>query len=252
MDVVPDPAEVGKVLDEQKRYYEARSHEYLEWWRLENRHEASPEFTRRWEANIAELHAAIDAWPPVGDVLELAAGPGTWTGRLANRFDHVTAVDASASMLSRNRERTDCDNVEFVLADIFDWRPERRYDAAFFAFWVSHVPTTHWQRFWDLVAAALHPGGSVFFLDNAHPDYAQRDGGPGDWPEAVIVGRRDPETPHPADERRIRTLNDGSEWTIIKRWWRPDELVRDLADIGWTAEVHNTDFAFIWGVARSQ
>jgi hypothetical protein len=30
--------------------------------------------------------------------------------------------------------------VRFVQADLFAWKPDRRYDVAFFGFWLSHVP----------------------------------------------------------------------------------------------------------------
>lgn len=247
MDVRPDPGDVEAILAEQRRYYEARSSEYLDWFRLENRFKASPEFTAAWEADLDQVRSALAAWAPGGHALELAAGPGNWTGLLADKFESVVAVDASPSMLSANRRRTPANNVSFVEADLFEWRPERSFDAVFFGFWISHVPTTHWERFWTLVDLALAPGGSVFFMDNAHPAYAQRHG-PGDWPEAM--GARRPGMADPSDQLHPRTLSDGSQWTIIKRWWTPTDLERDLAGVGWSAEVENTDFAFILGVGR--
>jgi len=42
-----------------------------------------------------ELRAALDAFRPAGDVLELACGPGTWTAQLARSATCVTALDAS-------------------------------------------------------------------------------------------------------------------------------------------------------------
>jgi SAM-dependent methyltransferase len=114
------------LLAEQVAYYRARAPEYL-------------------DGGLdlpggAELDAALEAFAPAGDVLELACGPGTWTGQLLDHAATVTAVDAGPEMLAIARERIDDDRVSFVLADLFAWRPERRYDAVFFGFWLSHVP----------------------------------------------------------------------------------------------------------------
>ena len=46
--------------------------------------------------------------------------------------------------------------------------PDRRYDAVFFGFWISHVPEEKFASFWSLVAEALEPGGRVFFFDDNH------------------------------------------------------------------------------------
>ena len=60
--------------------------------------------------------------------------------------------------------------VRFVEADLFAWRPDRRYDAVFFGFWLSHVPLERFDGFWALVADCLAPGGRVCFVDDAPPD----------------------------------------------------------------------------------
>jgi hypothetical protein len=37
---------------------------------------------------------------------------------------------------------------------------------------------------------------------------------------------------------------------MVKRYWRPDDLKAQLNRLGWQAQVSNTDWAFIYGVAR--
>jgi len=49
--------------------------------------------------------AALVAFWPAGDVLELACGPGSRTRALAELADKVTAVDGSQEMLEHARER---------------------------------------------------------------------------------------------------------------------------------------------------
>lgn len=94
-----------------------------------------------------ELLAAIDAFRATGDVLELACGPGAWTERLLRSATTVTAVDASPEMLARARARVGSAPVRFIEADLFTWRPDRRYDSIFFGFWLSHVPEEHFTSF---------------------------------------------------------------------------------------------------------
>ena len=74
---------------------------------------------------------------------------------------HVTAVDASPEMLAIARARVGGDErVTFVEADLFAWRPERRYDVVFFGFWLSHVPDERFEAFWALVADASRRAGA--------------------------------------------------------------------------------------------
>ena len=94
-----------------------------------------------------ELSAAVDAFRPVGTVLELACGTGHWTGQLLRHAGEITAVDASPEMLQIARARVESDKVRFVCADIFSWAPEQRYDVVFFGSWLSHVPLERFDAF---------------------------------------------------------------------------------------------------------
>jgi SAM-dependent methyltransferase len=93
-----------------------------------------------------EVVAALDAFGPAGDVLELACGPGTWTALLLRHADTVTAVDGSPEMLAIASSRVHDERVRFVRADLFAWRPDRRFDVVFFGFWISHVPPSGSNR----------------------------------------------------------------------------------------------------------
>jgi trans-aconitate methyltransferase len=101
-------------------------------------------------------------------VLELACGPGVWTGQLLRYATDVTAVDASPEMLAIAAARVGTERGRFIQADLFTWRPDRRYDVAFIGFWLSHVPAERFASFWSLVAACLHPAGRVFLADDAY------------------------------------------------------------------------------------
>ena len=147
---VPDQ---DAVLQEQVAYYRACAADYLD--------------QARRVPGFDELGEALRAFRPSGDVLELACGPGTWTPLLLRTAATVTAVDAAPEMLERARERVGGGAVRFVQADLFSWRPDRRYDTVFFGFWLSHVPPDRFDDFWRLVEGCLAPAGRVFFMDDA-------------------------------------------------------------------------------------
>lgn len=233
--------DIDELIAAQIAYYRARAGEYDDW--LEDRADIGAEFLQRWDADDTAVRAWLAADPPTGNVLEIAAGSGSWTGELVLTADRVTALDAAPEMLALLSEKHDA--VDTIATDIFAWEPNDRYDNIFFGFWMTHVPTARWDGFWSLVDRALVPGGRVYFVDNAHPDYANASG-PGDWPEAA--GERDSEAVGP--ETRRRRLRDGSEWTLVKRFWLPDALVTDLARLGWEATADHTVFAFIYGTAQ--
>jgi SAM-dependent methyltransferase len=175
-----------------------------------------------------ELLSAIDAFHPTGDVLELACGPGLWTEGLLRSATTVTAVDGSPEMLARARTRLGANAVRFVEADLFSWTPDRRYDAVFFGFWISHVPEDRFASFWSLVAEALAPGGRVFFFDDNHRTEAE-----------LIEGVSSPVV--------VRQLNDGTPFRVIKIPYEPADLEQRLRDLRWDVKVTGTSGPFYWG-----
>jgi trans-aconitate methyltransferase len=175
-----------------------------------------------------ELEAALDAFHPAGDVLELACGPGTWTAQLLRHADSLTAVDASPEMLAIASSQVPGERVRFVLADLFAWRPERRYDVVFFGFWLSHVPPERFEAFWSLVADCLAPGGRVFFADDGYRT-----------PDELIEGE--------SSSTIRRRLNDGTAYRAVKVPYEPAELEDRLERLGWQITVTQTSGPFYWG-----
>jgi trans-aconitate methyltransferase len=105
-----------------------------------------------------EVVKALNAFAPTGHVLELACGPGIWTAILMRHATRVTAIDAAPEMLALAKAQVGQHRVLFLQADLFSWRPERRYDVVFFGFWLSHVPPGNFDAFWSLVDDCLIPG----------------------------------------------------------------------------------------------
>jgi demethylmenaquinone methyltransferase/2-methoxy-6-polyprenyl-1,4-benzoquinol methylase len=202
---------MSRVLAEQKRYYAERAPEYDDWWYRRGRYVRDSEPERRWLTDVAELEERLRSFAPAGDILELAAGTGIWTRRLVPTADRVVAVDANAETLARNTPAA-----ELVVADIFGWQPPQQFDVVFFSFWLSHVPEERFDEFWSLVRSALRPDGRVFLIDS----------GP---PEVAVDG-----------ELQVRQLADGREFTIVKRFWQPDELTERVADLGFALDLRLT------------
>jgi len=149
-----DGEDVDPLLEEQRAYYRALAADYLDQG-LD-------------VPGGDEVTQALDAFQPHGSVLELACGPGVWTGHLLRYATEVTTVDASPEMLAIAAARVGDARVRFVHADLFTWTPDRRYDVVFFGFWLSHVPAERFASFWSLVAACLKPEGRVFFTGDAY------------------------------------------------------------------------------------
>jgi demethylmenaquinone methyltransferase/2-methoxy-6-polyprenyl-1,4-benzoquinol methylase len=215
-----DEVRVDQLLAEQRRYYAERAPEYDDWWFRRSGYALDADTAARWFADVRELEAALDAFGPRGDVLELAAGTGIWTQQLLAHADRVTAVDAVPEVLHLNRARAG-DGAEYVLADVFDWEPPREFDVCFMGFWHSHVPSTRLETFWQLVDRALKPEGRVFLVDNARL---------GDSRHLVSS----------TGEVARRRLSDGREFDIVKRSWKPRELEREVAAFGWRLHVQTT------------
>ncbi|TMQ89676.1 class I SAM-dependent methyltransferase [Actinomadura soli] len=212
--------DVETVLREQIAYYRARAPEY------------DREYSERSD-DMRLLLPVFEELPVVGDVLELACGTGQWTTLLAPRARPLTAIDAAPETIAIARERVAPAKVEFVCADLFDWRPGRRYDTVFFAFWLSHVPPSLAPGFWQNVADALAPDGKAVFIDN----------GPGEAAiEEVLAGEA-----VPAVRRR---LDDGSEHRVVKVFHEAGQFVRDLREWGWSGDVRPVGPNFIAGTVE--
>jgi demethylmenaquinone methyltransferase/2-methoxy-6-polyprenyl-1,4-benzoquinol methylase len=215
---------VAGLIESQREFYDLRAPDFGD--------ETVPDRRVSGYMAIEVARALIDEFAPNGDVLELACGTGAFTRELVRHARTVTAVDGSLQMLERNRRETGDHRVTYVHADIFDWRPERRYDAVFFGFWLSHVPPAKFDEFWDLVRACLRDGGRVAFVDEDDR------------------GRTNDDI-HVVDDVPVatRTLRDGRRFDVVKLYWDPAELQDRLASLGWPMAVRRVGDTFLYGVS---
>jgi SAM-dependent methyltransferase len=193
------------------------------------------------------------------DVLEIACGAGHWTVRLAESARFLTAIDAAPEMLEFARQRLIgrlAGQVELVCADVFDWRPRRRYQTVFFAFWLSHVPPARFAAFWELVAACLAPDGRAAFVDDGPSEAAFEEDLEADA-DVPTASRRLPDggwsrgwTPIRPAGSRGRLHQPGSEHRVVKVLHDSEGLARSLADLGWAARVEPLWETFLVGWAH--
>jgi SAM-dependent methyltransferase len=177
-----------------KAYYEARAHEYDEWWlglgRFADRDRPG------WDAAREELARWIADLPPAR-TLDIACGTGFLTQHLRGV---IVGLDQSAAMLDVARARLP--SAEFVQADALDLPfDDGAFDRLFTSYFYCHLVEEERRRFLDearRVATELVVVGSV-----ATPD-------------------------EPLERREERVLNDGSRWEVYKRVFRPEDLAQEL------------------------
>lgn len=236
------PGAHDALVEEQIAYYRARAGEYDEWALRQGRYDRGPEANARWHGEVAQVADALYGFlaeRPIASALEIAAGTGLWTQRIAPSVQRLTALDAAPETLAINRERLGelAGRVTYVTADIFTWDPGERFDAIFFGFWLSHIPPERFDGFWASVRAWLKPEGRVFLVDSLYNDQSTARDHQLEGPEATTVERK---------------LSDGQRYRIVKVFYTPERLSADLARLGWDSALQATPGFFVYGSAMAR
>jgi demethylmenaquinone methyltransferase/2-methoxy-6-polyprenyl-1,4-benzoquinol methylase len=216
-------------------YYEARAPEYDDWYLRRGRYERGAIHDAAWNAELDAAGRWLDGLPWHGEIVELAAGTGWWSPLLASRGE-LSLYDASPAALDRARDRLVAHQLRAHLHVRDAWAdPDRAVDGLFMGFWLSHVPRERLGEFLALARRWLKAGGRFGAIDSL-PDAAS---GAADHPE-------------PADDLAVRRLADGREFTIVKVYYAPDELVAALAEAGFDdVQVTTTGRFFLLASARA-
>ena len=177
-----------------KEYYDKRAPEYDDWWLQQGLFEARSRPS--WRAERDRALEAVRALP-AKRTLDVACGTGFVTRLLAG---DVTGLDQSASMLSRAREQVP--GARFVQGDgtLLPFE-DGSFDRVFTSHFYGH----------------LEEGDRVKFLEEARRVA----------PELVVFDAALHEG-EPRAEWQERVLNDGSRWTVYKRFFTADGLVAEL------------------------
>ncbi len=204
----PEPTAAPDPDADLVAYYEARAPEYDDWYLRRGRYARGPIHDAAWNAELDAAGRWLDARPIHGEVVELAAGTGWWSPLLASKGE-LSVYDASPSALDRARERLVAHRLRAHIHLRDAWTEgDRPVDAVFAGFWLSHVPRDRLDAFLGVVRRWLKPGGTFAFIDSLQD------------PQSSAIDH-----PAPADDRSVRKLDDGREFTIVKVYYAPDELV---------------------------
>lgn len=158
---------------------------------------------------IEDMARAVRSWLKDRDVLEIAAGTGWWTVHGSSVARSYTATDANEEMLTVAKLKP-LEKVRFQTADAFKLEEiEGSFDGAIANFWLSHVARAQIPDFLSGLHKRLQPGSHVFMADNLYDPT---------WGGPFI------QEPNNPDTYRIRTLEDGTEYKILKNYFSEQEL----------------------------
>ncbi len=218
---------------EMLAYYEARAPEYDDWYLRRGRYARGPIHDAAWNAELDMAGRWLDGLPIHGDIVELAAGTGWWSPLLASRGE-LSLYDATGAPLERARDRLVAHGLRAHLHVRDAWaEPDRQVAVVFAGFWLSHVPRRRLDDFLGVVRRWLQPGGRFAFIDSQFD------------PQSSAADH-----PAPSDDLSVRFLDDGREFTIVKVYYEPAELVAALRRAGFEApSVTTTGRFFLLGTA---
>jgi ubiquinone/menaquinone biosynthesis C-methylase UbiE len=177
-----------------KAYYDARAPEYDDWFHGVGRYAGRER--PGWEEELAALSGTLEGLPPAR-TLDVACGTGFLTRHLRGE---LTCLDQSRRMLALTAERIP--HAELVNADAFPLPfADKSFERLFTGHFYGHLEEPDQVAFLD---EARRVADELVFVDSslAHS------------PVAV--------------EWQPRFLNDGSEWSVYKRFFTGDGLVSEL------------------------
>ena len=177
-----------------KEYYEARAPEYDDVWlgrgRFAHRHDGD------WFEEVALLLGGIASLPAAG-TLDVACGTGFLTRHL---HGGVTGLDQSRRMLDEARRKAP--DATFVQGDALDLPFEDgEFDRLFTSFFYGHLEGGDRDRF---IGECRRVARELVFVDASR--------------ERAGVDA----------EHQQRVLDDGSRWSVYKRYFRAEELADEL------------------------
>lgn len=100
--------------------------------------------------------------------LEVGCGTGKNTGFLLTRANHITAIDLSAEMLAKAKQKIQSDKVDFQQFDIMnEWNfTNKKFDLVTFSLILEHIENL--DAIFEKVVKIIAPGGLIY-IGELHP-----------------------------------------------------------------------------------
>ena len=177
-----------------KQYYDARAREYDEWYLGEGLFELRER--PGWEEAVRALEQAL-ARLPAASTLDVACGTGFLTRHLPG---DITGLDQSEQMLEIARERVP--HATLIRGDALKLPfADAGFERVFTGHFYGHLEEPERQTF---VSEARRVGRELIVIDSAvRPD-------------------------HEREEWQTRVLNDGSRFSVYKRYFDAEALADEL------------------------
>jgi len=200
-------------------YYKARAAEYEKIYEKPDR-----------QGDLANASELLQRFFAGQDILEIACGTGYWTERIAETAHAVMATDINEAVLAiamqKNYEK---DNVEFAVADIYNFNGAPKYEGLFGGFILSHIAHQQTAGFIKTINSFVKPGGLVVLMDNIY-----------------VEGSSLPvtETDELGNTYQLRTLENGSRHRVLKNF--QDKAFLHNMVKGCSKDVEYFDLKYYW------
>jgi ubiquinone/menaquinone biosynthesis C-methylase UbiE len=177
-----------------KTYYDQRAPEYDDWYLGHGRFDGLDR--PGWDEAVRELERIVSELP-AARTLDIACGTGFLTRHL---HGDVVGLDQSERMLAVAREQAP--SADYVQGDALDLPfDDGSFDRVFTGHFYGHLEQGDRERF---LTEARRVAPELVVVD------------------AIVRADRERE------EQQERILNDGSRWTVYKRFFEPEELADEL------------------------
>lgn len=201
------------------KYYKDRANEY-------ERIYSKPERQADLKASAVWLQDLFEGQ----DLLEIACGTGFWTEWIAQSANSVLATDINESVIEiAQKKEISNPKVSFSVADIYHFKPAKKYPALFGGFIWSHILLQDLDHFLKTTHEFVAPDGLVVWMDN---NYVKDSNHP-------IM-----DTDRHGNTFQTRKLDNGSAHNVLKNFPSETFLKEKLKDLA--VEIKITTLTYFW------
>lgn len=193
-------------------YYNERAPEYEEIYTLGTGPASIPDLSV-YKSEFKEVSELISN--NIGkNHIDIACGTAAWLPYYHNNCTRITLIDQSKNMIEESKKKVAKlgiqSKVDLICNNIFSYKfKEKYYDSVLVGLLLSHMESDEEDKLFKGLKHTLKTGGKVILLDSA-------------WNDERARFRE-------KSEFQKRTLNDGREFTILKKYYTSEDI-KDIFD----------------------